>query len=304
MSQELIELSNELAQSTDRAAASVVAVHTEIRGSSSGVIWRSGIIVTSEHVLRRDEEIQVTLPNGRVVTATLAGRDASTDIAVLKCAEADGAVNDSGDLAQVKPGSLTLVVGRTRASGPVAALGVVSLVAVERRTWTAGLLSPYIRLDVSLQPTAIGGAVINPQGGTIGLATPRFARFGAIAVPASVINRIADTLLKKGRIPRGYLGVGLQPVTLPDNLRESLQRKEKTSAIVLEIQPDGPAEKAGIVIGDILVSLAGHPIARPGDIQSLLIGDAIGKSLPLKFVRGGSIQESHIVVAERPHAGE
>ena len=304
MSQELIELSNELAQSTFRAAASVVAVHTEIRGSSSGVIWRPGIIVTSEHALRRDEEIHVTLPNGRVVTATLAGRDASTDIAVLKCAEADSAVTESGDVAEVKPGSLTLVVGRTRASGPVAALGVVSLVASDRRTWTGGSLTPYIRLDVSLQPTAVGGAVISPQSGTIGLATPRFARFGAIAVPASVINKIADTLLKKGRIPRGYLGVGLQPVTLPDNLRESLQRKEKTAAIVLEIQPDGPADKAGIVIGDILVSLAGHPIARPGDIQSLLVGDAIGKSLPLKLLRGGSIQESHIVVAERPHAGE
>ena len=96
----------------------------------------------------------------------------------------------------------------------------------------------------------------------------------------------------------------MQPVTLPDNLRESLQRKEKTAAILLEIQQDGPADKAGMVIGDILVSLAGNPIARPGDIQSLLVGDAIGKSLPLKFVRGGSIQESHIVVAERPHAGE
>ena len=304
MSQELIELSNELAQLTGRAAASVVGVHTEIRGSSSGVIWRPGIIVTSEHALRRDEEIQVTLPNARVVSATLAGRDASTDIAVLKCAEADSAVAASGDMAQVKPGSLTLVVGRTRASGPVAALGVVSLVAPDRRTWTGGSLAPYIRLDVSLQPTAVGGVVISPQGGTIGLATPRFGRFGAIAVAASVINKIADTLLKKGRVPRGYLGVGLQPVTLPGNLRESLKQKERTAAIVLEIQPDGPADKAGIVIGDILVSLAGHPIARPGDIQSLLVGDAIGKSLPLKFVRGGSIQETHIVVAERPHAGE
>jgi S1-C subfamily serine protease len=146
--------------------------------------------------------------------------------------------------------------------------------------------------------------VISPQGGTVGLATARFARFGAIAIPASVVNKIADTLLQKGRVPRGYLGVGLQPVTLPDNLRESLQQKGKTAAIILEIQPGGPADKAGIVIGDILVSLAGHPISRPGDIQSLLVGDAIGKSLPLKFVRGGSIQESHIVVAERPHAGE
>src|SRR6202051_3885296 len=116
MSKELIELSNELAQATDHAAASVVAVHTERRGSSSGVVWRSGVIVTSEHALRRDEEIQVTLPNGRVVPATLAGRDPSTDTAVLKCAEAVTAVAEFGDVAALKPGSLTLVVGRTRAS--------------------------------------------------------------------------------------------------------------------------------------------------------------------------------------------
>ena len=304
MSQALIELSNELANSTGQAATSVVAVHTESRGSSSGIVWRSGVIVTSEHALRRDEEIQVTLPNGRVVPATLAGRDSSTDIAVLKCAEADSPAKEAGDVNQLKPGSFALVVGRTRASGPVAALGVVSLVVPDRRTWTGGSLAPYIRLDVSLQPTAVGGAVISAQGETIGLATPRFARFGAIAIPAPAINKIADTLLKKGRIPRGYLGVGLQPVSLPDNLRESLQRKEKTAAIVLEIHPGGPADKAGIVIGDILVSVAGHPITRPGDIQSLLVGDAIGKALPLKFVRGGSVQEGNIVVAERPHGGE
>jgi S1-C subfamily serine protease len=304
MSQELIELSNELAQLTDRAATSVVAVHAETRGSSSGIVWRSGVIVTSEHALRRDEEIQVTLPSGRVVPATLAGRDPSTDIAVLNCAEANSAVPEAGDVSTLKPGSLALVVGRTRVSGPVAALGVVSLIASDRRTWTGGSLAPYIRLDVGLQPTAVGGAVVSARGDTIGLATPRFARFGAIAVPASAINKIADTLLKKGRIPHGYLGVGLQPISLPDILRESLQRKEKTAAIVLEIQPDGPADKAGIVIGDILVSLAGHPVARPGDVQAILAGDAIGKSLALKFIRGGSVQEGSIVVAERLHKGE
>lgn len=303
MSNELIELSNTLAEATGRAAVSVVAVHAETRGSASGIVWRSGVIVTSEHVLRRDEDIQVTLPDGRVVSATLAGRDPSMDIAVLKCAEADSAVQQIGDVTTLKPGSLTLVVGRTRASGPVAALGVVSLVAPDRRTWTGASITPYIRLDVGLQPTAVGGAVIDAYGNLVGLATPRFARFGAIAVPTSAINKITDTLLREGRIPRGYLGVGLQPVRLPNTLRESLQRSEKTAAIILEVHPDGPADKAGIVIGDILVSLAGHPITRLEDVQSLLVGDAIGKSLPLKFVRGGSVQEGSIVVAERPHGG-
>jgi S1-C subfamily serine protease len=304
MSKELIELSNALAQATDRAASSVVAVHTERRGSSSGIVWRPGVIVTSEHALRRDEEIQVTLPNGRVVSASLAGRDPSSDIAVLKCAEANSAAPEFGDVATLKPGNLALVVGRTRASGPVAALGVVSLVASDRRTWTGASIVPYIRLDVGLQPTAVGGAVIDAYGRTVGLATPRFARFGAIAVPTSSINKITDTLLQKGHIPRGYLGVGLQPVRLPDALRNKLQWNEKTAAIVMDVHPGGSADKAGIVIGDILISMAGQPVTGLEDVQSHLAGEAIGKTLPLKFVRGGAIQEGIIVVAERPHGGE
>ncbi len=294
MSAELIELSNALAQATERAAANVVAVHAESRGSASGVVWRAGTIVTAEHALRRDEEIHATLPDGRVVPATLAGRDPSSDLAVLKCAEASAA----------EPGSLTLVVGRTRASGPVAALGAVSLVVPERRTWTGTALAPYIRLDVGLQPTAIGGAVVDAQGRIVGIATPRFARFGAIAIPAPTVDRAIDTLLKKGHIPQGYLGVGLQPVRLPESLRQSLQRSEKTAAIVLEVEPESPAHKAGIVIGDILVALAGHPVARLEDIHSQLHGEAIGKPLALKFVRGGAAQEVSIVVGERPRGGE
>jgi len=304
MSAELIELSNALAQATERVAANIVAVHAEARGSASGVIWRTGVIVTAEHALRRDEDIHATLPDGRVVPATLAGRDPSTDLAVLKCAEASAAVLNFGDLASLQPGSLTLVVGRTRASGPVAALGVVSLVAPERRTWTGAALAPYIRLDVGLQPTAIGGAVVDAQGRTVGIATPRFARFGAIAIPAPAVDRVVDTLLKKGHIPQGYLGVGLQPVRLPEALRQSLQRSDKTAAIVLEVEPESPANKAGIVIGDILVALAGHPVARLEDVHAQLHGEAIGKPLVLKFVRGGATQEVNIVVGERPRGGE
>jgi serine protease DegQ len=304
MSSELIELSNALAQATDRAAATTVAIHTEARGSSSGVVWRAGVIVTVEHALRRDEEIRATLPDGRTVPAALAGRDPSTDLAVLKCAEAVTAVTELGSVAGLKPGSLTLVIGRTRASGPVAALGVVSLVAPERRTWTGASLAPYLRLDVSLQPTAAGGAVVDAHGRVVGIATPRFARFGAIAIPAPAVNAVVDTLLQKGHIPRGYLGVGLQPVRLPEALRQSLQRSEKTAAIVLEVEPESPAHKAGIVIGDIFVSLADHPVSRLEDVHAQLHGTAIGKPLALKFVRGGAVQEANLIVAERPRGGE
>jgi len=301
MSAELIELSDALAQATETASASAVAVHTESRGSSSGVIWRTGIVVTAEHALRRDEEIQLTLPDGRVVAAELAGRDPSTDIAVLKCPEATPGAAQFGDIASLKPGSLSLVVGRTRASGPVAALAVVSLVVAERRSWTGGSLTPYIRLDVGLQPTASGGAVVDASARIVGIATPRFARFGAIAIPAPLINTVVDTLLQKGRIPRGYLGVGLQTVRLPEALRGSLQHKEKTAAILLEVAPDGPAHKAGLVLGDILISLGGETVAHYEDVQPHLRPENIGKSLPAKIMRGGAVQEVNIVVAERPH---
>jgi S1-C subfamily serine protease len=301
MSLELIELSNALAQAAERGGSSTVAVHTEARGSASGVIWRPGVIVTAEHALQRDEEIHVTLADGHIVAAALAGRDPSTDVAVLKCAEAVSAPAEFGDVASLKPGNLTLVVGRTRASGLVAALGVVSLVAPERRTWTGASLAPYVRLDVGLQPTALGGAVVNAHGKIVGMATSRFGRFGAIAIPAATVNRVIDTLLEKGRIPHGYLGIGLQPVALPESLRESLQRKERKAAIVLEVEPKGPAQKAGILIGDILVNLAGQPITQLENVYSQLHAENIGKPLAARIVRGGKVQELSITVAERPH---
>lgn len=303
MSAQLVELSNALASATERAAASAVAVHTEPRGSSSGVIWRDGLIVTAEHALRRDEEIEVTLPGDRVASATLAGRDPSSDIAVLKCADAGAAAAQFAGADSLKPGSLTLVVGRTRASGPIAALGVVSLVAAERRSWAGTSFAPYVRLDVGLQPTAVGGAVADAQGNIVGIATPRFARFGAIVIPAPQINRVVDLLLQKGHIPRGYLGIGLQVVRLPDALLASLKRKEKTGVIVLEVDADSPAQKAGLVIGDILVSLAGQSIARLEDVQAHLSATNIGKPLTAGIVRGGAAQEASVVVAERPHGG-
>jgi serine protease Do len=304
MSEALIELSNALAAATERAAIHTVAVHTGPRGSSSGVIWRAGIIVTADHALRSDEEIKVTLPEQRVVSATLVGRDASTDLAVLKCAEAASPGPAFGDAAALAAGHLTLVVGRTRASGPVAALAAVSLTVAERRQWGGATLSPYLRLDVGLQPTAIGGAVVDARGNVVGIATPKFARFGAIAIPAATVNRVADVLLSKGRIPRGYLGVGLQPIRLPAELTQSTQRKGKTATIVLEVAPDGPAHQAGLLMGDLLLSLDGQEVLHPGDVHSTLGPDSIGKTFVAQLLRGGELREVGIRVIERANGAE
>jgi S1-C subfamily serine protease len=279
----------------------MVAVHTEPRGSSSGIIWRSGIIVAAEHSVRRDEEIQVTLPDGKVASAKLVGRDSSTDIAVLKCEQATAPASSFADTGKLKPGELTLVVGQTRASGPVATLGVVSLVTPERHAWGGATISPYVRLDVALQRITVGGAVVNSSGQIAGIATPKFAPMGALAVPVATVNHVVDVLLAKGHIPRGYLGVGLQPVRLPENLRESLNRREKTAVMVMETEPGGPAHAAGIVIGDILIALEGKPVMRLEDVHAHLHGQNIGKTLNAEFLRGGERRSASIRVAERPN---
>ena len=303
MSAEWMAISNELAQATEQAGAYAVAVHSEARGSSSGVVWRPGVIVTAEHALRRDEEIQVTLSGGNVASAKLVGRDRTTDLAVLKCGDATTAAV-LGDSLSLKVGNVALVVGRTRASGPVAALAFVSLAVSERRLWGGTALAPYVRLDVALQRTGVGGAVVDANGRIVGVATPRFSPGGAVALPVATVNRVVDALLEKGRIPRGYLGVGLQPVRLPENLRQGLQHEGKTAAMVLEVETNGPAHKAGVVIGDILVALAGRPVMRLEDVQAHLHGENIGKAISAEFLRGGEKRVVDIVVSERPNGGD
>ena len=286
MSAEWLAISNALADATEKSGKFTVAVHTEARGSSSGVIWRPGFIVTAEHALRRDEDIQVTVADGRVLPAKLVGRDPSTDLAVLKF-EGDSESAPLADSEAMKPGHVTLVVGRTRASGPVAAFGFVSLVAKGRRIWGGAQLSPYVRLDVVLQRTVVGGAVVDASGRVVGIATPKFSPGGALALPAATVNRVVATLLEKGRIPLGYLGVGLQPIRLPENLMHALNRQASRAIMVLEVEPSGPAHKAGVVIGDILVSLNGKPVLRLEDVQSHIAGENIGKEVRAGFLRGG-----------------
>lgn len=298
MSAEWIAISKELAETTEKAATYTVAVHAEPRGSSSGVVWRPGVIVTAEHALQRDQDIQVTLADGRVVSTKLVGRDAATDLAVLQCAEAKTAA-PIGNTETLQVGHLTLTVGQTRASGPVAALGFVSLVVKERRMWGGLTVSPYARLDVALQRIGVGGAVVDGNGHVVGVATPKYSRGGALVVPVATVNRVVDALLEKGRIPRGYFGVGLQPVRLPENLRQSLQRQANRAAMVLEVELDGPADKAGVVIGDILVALEGKAVLRLEDVQAHLHTENIGKKVYATFLRGGTPRDVEIVVGER-----
>jgi S1-C subfamily serine protease len=292
MANELAALSDELAAVVARSQRSVAAVHARPRFSSSGVFWRPGVIVTAEHTIRREEEITVTLPDGKNAPATLAGSDAGTDIAVLKT-DFPGEVPPRAGSEPVA-GNLALTIGRSEDSGVNATMGIVSAISGPWRTWRGGRLDRYIRLDLTLYPGSSGGLVVNTGGEALGVATSALSRIAGLAIPASTIDRVVDEILAKGRVARGYLGVGLQPVELTDHQK---------GLIVLSLEPGGPAAKAGVLIGDILVNLGGQPVSETDDIQRVLETHGVGAGVTAGLVRGGAAQTLTITVGERPRRG-
>ena len=288
MATQLAALSHELTAAIAKAAPQVVAVHARPRFSSSGVFWRPGVIVTAEHTIRREEEITVTLADGKNVAATLAGTDSGTDIAVLRIAEVTQTPGIT--TAAPSPGTLVLAIGRSEDSGPSAALGMISASSGEWRTWRGGRLDHYLRLDLTLYPTSDGGAVINTEGETVGIATSALSRLAGLAIPAVTLDRVVDEILARGHVARGYLGVGLQPVELSEHQR---------GLIVLSLEAAGPAARAGVLIGDILVKLGGKPVRDTDDIQLALEGRAVGQSVPVDLLRGGEARQIAVTIAER-----
>ena len=289
MTNELAGLSNELAAAVERTGQSVVAVHARPRFPSSGVFWRPGVVVTAEHTIRREEEITVTLPDGSNTPATLAGSDAGTDVAVLRVEATDTPTLRIG--AVPVPGNLVLSIGRSPDSGVNATMGIISAVSGSWRTWRGGRLDNYIRLDLTLYPGSSGGVAVNTGGEAIGIATSNLSRIAGVAIPAATIDRVVDEILARGRVARGYLGVGLQPVELPDHHK---------GLIVLSVEPQGPAGKAGVLIGDILIALDGKPVPDTDDIQSVLEARGVGQSVEAEVLRGGASKKVAITIGERP----
>jgi S1-C subfamily serine protease len=278
-----------LATTVERAGKSVVAVHARPRFTSAGVVWRPGVIVTAEHTVRREEEIKVTLPDGSERAAKLAGSDAGTDIGVLRLAEPAGEVATRSST-EVRPGHLALAIGRSENSGVNATLGIISAVSGAWRTWRGGRLDQYIRLDLTMYPASSGAAVIDTAGGVIGIATAGLSRIAGLAIPASTIDRVTVELLSRGHVARGYLGVGLQPVTLEDHQK---------GLIVLSVERGGPADKAGLLVGDIFVSLGGKPVSDTGDVQNALESATVGQPIEAGLLRGGQTRQMTITIGER-----
>jgi S1-C subfamily serine protease len=305
MENPLIALSIELAATADRAGRSVVAVNARWRNSSSGVIWRKDVIVTADHTIRREEEIRVTLPDGRAAAAELAGRDPGTDLAVLKVETTAAPIARPTAPDSVKTGNLALAIGRAEQIGVNAAMGVVSNASGPWHTWRGGKLDRFLRLDIGLYPGVSGAAVVDVEGKLIGIATAGLSRTSLLAIPAATIDRVTDELLRQGHVAHGYLGIGLQPIALPEHLMRTKLELPPGSApgaglIVLSVEPEGPAGQAGVVIGDVLVALEGTPVTGTDDVQEFLSGDHVGKPLKASLLRGGELMEKTITVGERP----
>ena len=293
----LVSLSNELAALVETSAASVVAVHGRPRFNSSGVHWSPEVVITAEHTLRHDDGIVVTTGTGDRLPAEVVGRDPGTDLAVLRVKGlAIPTVSKLEDSAY-RPGTLIIAIGRNKDSAN-AALGAIGSLAGPSQTWRGGKLDQVIRLDLALHPVASGGAIVDAAGKLIGIATPVLSRASVFAVPNATVERVTRALLAHGRLPQGYLGAGLQPIRLPEHLTKSLGLGVAGGLMTVSVDPDAPAGKAGLLIGDVMLELNGQFVDRPEAVR-LLLADAVEKTIPAQVLRGGTLATLEIAVTER-----
>ena len=293
-----LQLSNELAALVAAAAQSVVAVHGGGRRPSSGIIWQPGIVVTAEETIVRDADLALTLPGGNQVPATLAGRDPSTDIAVLRyqATPAPKAFATTPFATDLRAGHFAVAIGSAEGEA-VATLGIVALAGGAWRSRLGGQLDARLVIDARLPTIAEGGALVSADGSLIGI--PVFGpRRRVLAIPAATIARVVPIIEDRGHITRGYLGVGLQRVPLAATEGAETRR----GAMVVTLDPAGPAKAAGILQGDIIVRLGGSAVTGLRSLYQQLGSDAVGKKMAVDLIRAGVHKTVDVTIAPRPQA--
>jgi S1-C subfamily serine protease len=301
-------LSDDLAAAVERAAASVVAIHARPRIPASGIYWRDSIIVATSHTIRKEQDVPVTLPNGTRGTAQLVGRDGGTDLAILRLDSAPPKgvatiVDRVGDDA-LRVGSLVLAVGRPGAS-VTTSLGVISAVGDRWRTWSGGEIDRLVRLDLSVYDGFSGGALVDADGRVLGVNCSALARGTPLTIPNATVDRVIEALLTRGHVARAYLGVAMQPVRLTRAVAEQLELGENARGVlVVMVESDSPADRAGLLVGDIIVAASGESVAEPQDVAELLGSERVGSALELNVVRGGERRDVSVTVGERTTSGD
>jgi S1-C subfamily serine protease len=297
MTEPFSQLSQALAAVVESARGAVVRVEGRGHVAATGVLWSAeGVIVTAHHVVQRDEDIGVGLADGRTPPAELVGRDPTTDLAVLRVQEAGGNAAVWADDEAVRVGHLVLALGRPGRTVQ-ATLGVVSALGSEWRTPMGGRVDRYLQTDVLMYPGFSGGPLVGAGGEVLGINTSAILRGVSLTIPAATVRRVVETLLRDGRIRRGYLGVGVQPVRVPAALQATLN--QETGLLLVSIEPGGPAERGGLLLGDLVVSVDGEPVRQLDDLAVHLSGDRVGSPTAVRVVRGGQLVEQSVVVGER-----
>jgi S1-C subfamily serine protease len=298
MSELLKTFSDAMADLVEQAGSSIVRVEARRRLPASGVVWSSdGLIVTSHHVVESEENIQIGLAGGGAVEAKLVGRDPGADLALLRAEIGDLQAAQWVDAGNLRVGHLALALGRPGQTVQ-ATLGIVSALGGAWRTPAGGQLDHYLQTDVVMYPGFSGGPLVTANGQIAGINTSALARGVSLTVPSGTIRRVVETLLAHGRVPRGYLGVGIQPVRLAKPIQTELG--QETGLMLMSVEADGPAGQAGMAQGDILVTLDSHAVRHIDDLQGLLSGERVGKSAPARIVRGGQVQTVTVTVGQYP----
>ena len=300
MGASLVDLSGEMAEAVEGAAPGVVRVEGRRRSASSGVVWSAdGVVVASHHAVDADEAVPVGLHDGRNVPARVVGRDPGSDLAVLR-AEATGlAVPRWGEGPGARVGQLVLGLSRPGRSTR-ARLGIVSAAASEWRTPAGGRLESYLETDIAPHPGFSGGLLLGADGTALGVTTAGLLRGAGMAVVAASLRRVVEALLTRGRVRRGWLGIGTQPVALGEDLRGRLG--QATALLVLSVQTRSPAARAGLLLGDVLLRAGESRLTGPAELLPALDEDRVGHELALRILRAGEERDLTIVVGERDTA--
>jgi S1-C subfamily serine protease len=291
------ELSNSLAAVVAERGPSVVRVEGRRRGPSSGVVWSSdGVVVTASHVLEWDENVQVGLPDGRALGATLVGRDPGTDVAVLRVAATGLPVPAWVEPAEARVGHLVLGLSRP-GRGVRASLGLLNVRTDAWRAPSGGRFESYLQTDLGRHIGFSGGLLTDVSGGGLGLNTTGVLRGASSAVPAPTLRRVVAALLAHGRMRRGYFGIGTFPVRLPGAVAGSLG--QNAGLMLVSVEPDSPAGRAGLFLGDVLVALEGQPVRHPGDLQPFLEEERIGAEIAARVLRAGELKDTRLTIGPR-----
>jgi serine protease DegQ len=299
MANELVldTLSNQMADVVSAAAASVVQVQGR-RRPASGLVYAADVVLTTARAIGREDGVRVRRSDGRTLEAQLAGWDPTTNLAVLKIAGLDlPPVSPAATPARV--GHLALAVARSWSNALTASAGIISVIGGPLPTGRGRAIDEVIRTTAPMHDGFAGGAFLSTGGGLIGVPTAAAIRGLGVVIPASIAWKTAATLLEHGGLKRGYLGIAGQPVRLPD-AQQSEGRED--ALLIVGVTSGSPAAAAGLMVGDIIMLFDGHPVESPEDLLDLLLGDRVGRSVPLRILRGGAALDVAVTVTERPTA--